>query len=259
MLSGYAKTEWMTIIVIGLLLCAASLLIGLWWLSIPIVLLVIALVLFFRDPDRRVPTQRGVMVAPADGRISSIHEVERFEPFDEPATCIRIFLSVLDVHVNRSPVHGVVESITHTPGKHLNALNPQSAEDNESNLIVLVHPIRRKPVAALRQVAGLLARTIVCRTHEGMVLQRGQRLGIIKLGSTAEVYIPESMNPTVQVNQGDYVWGGQTILAHVVSNDRPVPEEAMATQKQPAEPQSSEAATPAKPQAEANSAASASD
>jgi phosphatidylserine decarboxylase len=205
----------MTITVIGILLSATAVLASLWWLSIPILIFTVCLVLFFRDPDRPIPTQRGIMVAPADGKVSSIHEVEFFEPFNGPATCVRIFLSVFDVHINRSPIHGVVTSVTHKPGQHLNVLNPESAEVNEYNLIIMAHPVRRDVIAAVRQVAGLCARTICCTVGTGSVVQRGQRIGIIKLGSTTELYIPARFSPQVVVEQGQYVYGGSTILANI--------------------------------------------
>ena len=200
---------------IGVLLSATAVMTGWWWLAIPLMIATICLILFFRDPDRPIPTQRGIMVSPADGKVSSVHEVEFFEPFNGPATCVRIFLSVFDVHINRSPIHGVVTSITHKPGQHLNVLNPESAEVNESNLIILAHPVRRDTIAAMRQVAGLCARTICCTVSTGSVIQRGQRFGIIKLGSTTELYIPQRFNPQVLVEQGQYVYGGSTILANV--------------------------------------------
>ena len=220
MLSSYAKNEWLTITAIGLLLTIASVAVGLWWLAFVILPATVALLAFFRDPSRRTPSQRGAVIAPADGKISSIHDVEHFEPFDGPAKCVRIFLSVLDVHINRSPCHGQITTITHKPGDHLNALNPDSAETNESNLIVLVHPIRRHPLAAVRQVAGLLARTIACGVHEGDVVQRGQRIGMIKLGSTTELYLPVELEPKVSVQQGQRVYAGQTVLAMVTSKDQ---------------------------------------
>jgi phosphatidylserine decarboxylase len=219
MLSTYAKNEWITIAAAGLMLSAASLVIGLWLVAIFLLILTAALLAFFRDPERNTPSQRGAMTAPADGRVSSIHEVEHFEPFNGPATCVRIFLSVLDVHINRSPCHGQVTDITHKPGDHKNALNPTSAETNESNLIVLVHPIRRHPLAAVRQVAGLLARTIACGVNEGDVVQRGQRIGMIKLGSTTELYLPADLKPVVAVQQGQKVYAGLTVLASVTSKD----------------------------------------
>ena len=123
MLSPYAKYEWLTITAIGLLLTTASFVVGWWWLIFLILPVTAALLAFFRDPSRKTPSQRGAMIAPADGRISSIHEVEHFEPFEGPATCIRIFLSVLDVHINRSPCHGHVKSVAHKPGDHKNALS----------------------------------------------------------------------------------------------------------------------------------------
>ena len=225
MLSSYGRNEWLTILASGLMLAVAIVVadaIGMpvpWWLAIPVGLLALALVTFFRDPHRPRPTQRNVMVAPADGKVSSVHELEHFEPLGGPATCIRIFLSVFDVHVNRSPCHGEVTSITHKPGKHLSALNPESAEVNESNLIVLRHPIREHPVAAVRQVAGAVARTIACGVREGQVLQRAQRIGMIKLGSTTELYIPAAMRPQPQVREGQKVRGGVTVLAHITAPD----------------------------------------
>ncbi len=211
MLSKDARTEWLVILAAGALLTAAAAVVH-WVLALVVIAITAGLVAFFRDPDRSIPPQRYVMVAPADGKISSVHELEHYEPFNGPATCVRIFLSVLDVHINRSPCHGMVERITHLPGLKLNALNPQSAEDNESVLTVMIHPMRKHPVAAVRQVAGLLARTIHNSVEIGQVLQRGQRIGLIKLGSTTELYVPATLRPVVQVKQGDRVQAGMTVL-----------------------------------------------
>ncbi len=218
-LSGYGRNEWLTIAVVGALLGIAAAVVGWWVLCIPIALVTIALLLFFRDPERRPPVQKNIMVAPADGRVSSVHELEHFEPLGGPATCIRIFLSVLDVHINRSPCHGQVSLVQHKPGEHMNALNPDSAEANESNLIVMLHPIRRYPVAAVRQVAGLLARTIACGVREGDIVQRAQRIGMIKLGSTTELYIPADLKPAPTVQVGQKVKGGLTVVATYTSRD----------------------------------------
>lgn len=219
MLSKHAKPECVTIAAVGLMLSIAVVVVGLWWLLILTVPATLALLLFFRDPERRTPTQRGVMVAPADGRISSIHEVAHFEPLDGPAVCIRIFLSVFDVHINYCPYHTAVESITHTPGAHLNALKPESAEGNENNLLVLMHPNRRYKMAAVRQVSGMIARTIVCHVHEEQVIQRGQRIGLIKLGSTVELYIPQDLGPRLQVQPNQKVTGGVTVLAQITPKE----------------------------------------
>ncbi len=215
MLSDYGKREWLAILAIGSILTVTFLVMGWWWSSLLTVVAVGMGLCFFRDPHRRIPTERGVMVSPADGRVSSIHHVEYFEPLNGASTCIRIFLSVANVHVNRSPCHGLVKSIVHKDGQHLNALNPRSAEVNESNLILLLHPTHRYPVAAVRQVAGLIARTIVCGVQENQIVQRGQRVGMIKFGSTTELYVPESVQPQVAVRQGQRVFAGSTVIATV--------------------------------------------
>ncbi|MBX2850798.1 MAG: phosphatidylserine decarboxylase [Phycisphaeraceae bacterium] len=219
MLSKHAKQECITIAAVGFMLSVALALTWFWWLVPLIIIVAFALLAFFRDPERRTPTQRGVMVAPSDGRISSIHEVEHYEPLGGPAVCVRIFMSVLDVHINYSPYHTAVESITHTPGEHLNTLKPESAEDNESNLLVLVHPNREYKMAAVRQVAGMLARTIVCHVHEDQVIQRGQRIGLIKLGSTTELYILKDLSPRLQVKDGQRVTGGVTVIAQITPKE----------------------------------------
>lgn len=215
LLSPYARNEWLTILVIAALLSIVAVVLGYWPLMFLLMGAALVLVLFFRDPNRITPTQRGIMVAPADGVVSSVHELDHFEPLGGPATCVRIFLSVFDVHINRSPCHGRAVSITHKPGQHLNAMNPDSAEVNESNLIVLEHPIRGYPLAAVRQVAGLFARTIYCALEEDTTVQRGQRIGIIKLGSTTELYIPKTISPQVVVSKGQKVKAGVTILVNV--------------------------------------------
>ena len=215
MLSGYAKNEWLTILAIGTMAGIALLLLGWWPVAIGVAVVVVGLLLFFRDPQRRTPAHRGIVVAPADGKVSSIHEIEHFAPFDGPATCVRVFMSVFDVHVNRCPCHGQVQSITHQPGQHRNTLNPESAEDNESITTLMVHPVKEYPVAVVRQIAGLLARTIHNGLEEGQVVQRGQKMGIIKLGSTTELYLPGFLQPQVKVTQGQKVLAGITVLASV--------------------------------------------
>lgn len=215
MLSGYGKNEWLTICAVGGMMLVTCVIVGWYIPAVLILIATIALLLFFRDPDRRIPTQRGIMTAPADGRISSIHTLDHYEPLGESAVCIRIFLSVFDVHVNRSPCHCTVHSVTHKPGAHLNVLNPKSAEENENITIVLNHPIKQVPVAAVRQIAGLIARTIVCAVKPEQTLQRGQRIGMIKFGSTTELYIPARLEPHVVVQQGQYVHGGSTVLAQI--------------------------------------------
>jgi len=215
MLSVQARREWSTLLAAGSMLTLAAILMAWWITALLMCLATLALLLFFRDPPRMIPPRRHVAVSPADGKISSIHGVDHFEPFEGPAVCVRIFLSVFDVHVNRAPLHSRVRQVTRTPGLHRNVLNPASAEDNEHVLIELVHPVSEEPIAAVRQVAGMIARTICCAVKPDQILQRGQRIGIIKLGSTTELYLPASHHPQLEVRAGDRVRGGETILALV--------------------------------------------
>lgn len=221
MLTPYGKRECLGILAGSLALMLVALLLR-WWVPAALVFpIALALLAFFRDPKRRIPSQRGIMVAPADGRVSSIHRIDHFEPLGQPALCVRIFLSVLDVHVNRSPCHGRVVSITHAPGRYMNALNPESAGVNESNLVVLEHPTRREPLAAVKQIAGAIARRIVCDLRPSQIVQRGERFGMIKFGSTTELYVPLSLLPEPQVQQGQRVRGGATVLLKVRIMDQP--------------------------------------
>ena len=123
-------------------------------------------------------------------------------------------MSVLDVHIDRRATVRSPASSTR-PGSHGNTLNPASMADNESVTTLLVHPTRGHPVAVVRQIAGLLARTIHNALSEGQVVQRGQKMGIIKLGSTTELYLPTSANVTVRVREGEKVKAGVTVLASV--------------------------------------------
>lgn len=216
MLSRYGRREWISVVAIGLLFTGTFLYIQ-WWLAAIVATVVsIAVLSFFRDPHRRIPSDRNILVSPADGRVTSVHELEYFEPFGGSALCIRIFLSVLNVHVNRSPCHGIVDSLKRQSGSHLSALNPMAADKNEWSLMVLRHPTCDKPIAAVRQIAGKLARTIVCRVQENQILQRGQRFGMIVLGSTTELYVPTNLRPHPNVAKGQKVAGGRTILAHIM-------------------------------------------
>ena len=215
MLSGFAKVEWIVISACGVAAAVAFVLFGSWLLAALAVLATLAVLLFFRDPTRRPPSAKGAVVAACDGTVSSVHEVDHHDLLEGPAVCIRVFMSVLDVHINRTPCHGAVASVVHTPGNHGNTLNPASMADNESVTTLLVHPTRGHPVAVVRQIAGLLARTIHNALSEGQVVQRGQKMGIIKLGSTTELYLPTSANVTVRVREGEKVKAGVTVLASV--------------------------------------------
>jgi len=214
-LCSFARWECLTILAAGLLLTAAAAIAGLWlWLPLP-VLLTFAVVMFFRDPNRRAPAERYAWVAVADGRVTSVHEVDECEPLGEPALCVRIFISLLDVHVFRSPCHARLREAIDKPGRFRNALGTAHLEENTAQTLVLEHPVREQPIAVVRLIAGAFARTIHTPVKPATTLQRGERMGIIKLGSTAELYIPTSMEPQAVVKAGNRVRAGQTVLVRL--------------------------------------------
>ena len=162
---------------------------------------------FFRDPDRQVPQDPDLVVSPADGRVMIAGPSDRrWSPPGEWKQ-ITIFLSPLDVHMNRTPVAGRVTRIDYRPGKFLPAYN-EGSNDNELNEVWIDYNGR---TVVFRQVVGLLARRIVCRVQEGQMLERGQRVGLMKFGSRMDVFLP--MDATLLVSVGDRVVGGETVLA----------------------------------------------
>ena len=162
---------------------------------------------FFRDPDRQVPQDPDAVVSPADGRVMMAGPTDgRWAP---PGSWkqVTIFLSPLDVHINRTPVSGRVTRVDYRPGKFLPAYDERS-NDNELNEVWVDH--NGRPIV-FRQVVGILARRIVCRVQEGQVLDRGERVGLMRFGSRMDVFMPD--DATVHVRVGDRVIGGETILA----------------------------------------------
>jgi len=195
---------------LGMLVVAAIL----WWLAAPawaaIPLLLGAFFLwFFRDPERVIPSDPGLVVSPADGKVT---EVAATVLEGQPATRISIFLSVFDVHVNRAPVAGVIREVVYQRGKFLNALDAVSAEQNEQNVVTLDSASPGMKVV-FKQIAGLLARRIVFNHKAGENLARGQRVGLIKFGSRTDVIFTGAAQLAVKV--GDRVKGGSSILARV--------------------------------------------
>ena len=181
-----------------------------------LVALWLALVSFFRDPWRKIPADlpEGTMLSPADGVISAIEFVADHQSTGTKSVIIRIFLSVLNVHINRAPCDCTVQGVTYCEGKHLDARLEGSARVNESNLITL--KVGQETVG-VRQVSGKLARRIVCPIHIGDLLLRGQRFGMIKYGSTTELILPRPDDVTLLVSKGDKVYGGITRLATLSS------------------------------------------
>lgn len=196
----------------GLSLAGVALLLwlltGRWgWAILPLLLAAFFL-WFFRDPERTIPQEPGLIVSPADGKVT---EVTRIATPEGERLRLSIFLSVFDVHVNRSPAAGVLREVRYTKGEYLNALNPASAERNERNLAVLDCPEGYQ--ISFVQIAGLLARRIVFNKRSGDRLARGQRVGLIKFGSRTDILLPGHAQPLVKV--GDRVQGGSSVLARI--------------------------------------------
>ena len=176
---------------------------GGWWVLTALgLVLTVGVGLFFRDPERIVPQTPGTVVAPADGRVVDIAT-------DNTQTRrISIFLSLWDVHINRAPYGGTVRSVVYTPGKFLAAYRSEASHVNEANTVTIEDHGR---TFIVKQIAGVLARRIVCRVRPGDVLEKGQRYGLIRFGSRLDLLLPAATEVVVQV--GDVVRGGETILA----------------------------------------------
>jgi phosphatidylserine decarboxylase len=212
-----ARYGWRELALFGGLSLAATVACAVfWWYAAPffgaIFLFVVA---FFRDPERQVPQGPGLVVAPADGRVTEISEADGPPLLAGRIHKIGIFMSLTSVHVNRSPCSGRVEAVEHRPGRFLNAMAPAASAENESAAVVLVDAEGRGGRVLVRQVAGLIARRIVTAVARGDRLERGQRLGMIKFGSRAEVYVPVDSGFEVLVKIGQSVKAGETILGRM--------------------------------------------
>lgn len=186
-----------------------------WWpLAIVVLPVLVWLFAFFRDPERVIPVDQHVMVSPADGTVSDITELDNDEHLGVPCVRVGIFLSVFNVHVNRSPCDGRVIKNVEKKGKFINAMShAQASEHNESRTIVLAEPGGDRPIAVVKLIVGMIARRIIFSGREGELLTRGQRIGMIKFGSRTELYIPKWLEPKVKVEIGQTVRGAADIIA----------------------------------------------
>jgi len=186
---------------------AAGLIIWLaWWpYAIPVLLLGAFCLWFFRDPERRISDAPGAVVSPGDGKVT---DVSIINPSVNPQARISIFLNVFNVHVNRTPISGVVRDVRYQRGKFLNAMGPNSAEENEQSIITVEGEGR---TVIFKQIAGLIARRIICNLKPGDTVARGQRMGLIKFGSRVDVIF--DADAAIQVKPGEHVKGGASILA----------------------------------------------
>jgi phosphatidylserine decarboxylase len=180
---------------------------GFAW-SIPLWIVAVFVIQFFRDPPRAVPAQANAVLSPADGRIVKVEKVA--DPYTgRESLLISVFMNVFNVHSNRAPVDGTVERVAYSPGKFVNADLDKASTENERNALVI--QLAGGERIAVVQVAGLIARRILCYVKAGDALQRGQRYGFIRFGSRVDVYLPLSARPRVAV--GDKVAATSTILA----------------------------------------------
>jgi phosphatidylserine decarboxylase len=178
---------------------------GVWaWAIVPL-LLALFFLWFFRDPERPIPADPGLIVSPADGLVTEATSISTPEG---PRKRISIFLSVFDVHVNRAPIAGELRQVRYHKGQYLNAMNPKSAESNERNVVTMYG---EGIEITFKQIAGLLARRIVFPFKEGDRVERGQRVGLIKFGSRTDIVMP--VEAEFQVKVGERVKGGASVLA----------------------------------------------
>lgn len=192
----------------GLAFLAVAVVLG--WLTVP-VLAVVPLLLaafflwFFRDPERQIPADEGAIVSPADGKVTDVSVIQ---VNGEPRTRISIFLNVFSVHVNRSPIAGVISEVRYQKGKFGNAMGAISADENEQNIVTVTGD---SGTVVFKQIAGLLARRIVFTKAVGDPVGRGERVGLIKFGSRVDVVL--SAQAAMRVKVGDHVAGGSSVLA----------------------------------------------
>jgi len=180
---------------------------GAWVWSIVPLLLAAFFLWFFRDPNRAIPSEAGLVVSPADGVVT---ETTKIDTPQGSRQRISIFLNVFDVHVNRSPISGVLTSVRYQKGLYLNAMDPTSAERNEQNVVTV---LGEGVEVVFKQIAGLIARRIVFNYKEGDKVERGQRVGLIKFGSRTDVILPYEAE--IRVKTGERVKGGASVLAAI--------------------------------------------
>lgn len=173
-------------------------------------LLTLFVIYFFRDPERVIPSEAGLIVSPADGRIISIKNEADDNITGEKSVCVSIFLSVFNVHINRIPCEGSVTKTVYNSGKFLPAFCEKASLLNEQNSLVIDHNNKK---IVVRQIAGLIARRIVCWVKEGCQVTRGQRFGLIRFGSRVDLFVPKEIE--LLIKKGDKVVGGRTIIGKI--------------------------------------------
>jgi phosphatidylserine decarboxylase len=200
--------EGYPLILTGAALTAVAALAGWKFASAVLGVATLAVTGFFRDPERRIPRGEGLVVSPADGKVVSIAEVSGDPRFADAVTRVSIFLSPLDVHINRMPVGGTIDTVEYKRGKFVAAYKDDASENNEQNALKITDESRR-PFRVV-QIAGVVARRIVCRVKPGDILRRGDRFGLIMFGSRTDLYLPSGCK--LEITEGQRVKGGETIV-----------------------------------------------
>lgn len=182
-----------------------------WYVYLPMIILAVFVTAFFRNPERRIPSDPGAVVSPADGRVVFVGEVTEDRYLKAPAKKISVFMSVFNVHVNRVPFSGTVEQVDYNPGKFLVASKDKASLDNEQNAVLLKADRERRVLVI--QIAGMVARRIVCYLKAGDRAEIGKRFGLIMFGSRLDLFLPPEAEVLVSV--GDHVRGGSSIVGRM--------------------------------------------
>lgn len=205
----FAKEGYSLIGFFAVITAAALFLLPTWIAFFPLIL-TLFMAYFFRDPDRKVPEDEGLFVAPADGKILVLQTVRESQFINGETLQLSIFMSPLNVHVNRAPCDGVVDNVVHTSGKFLSAFKPEASMQNENIAMTMK---TKYGLILIRQIAGFIARRAVCRVAQGDVLKSGDRFGVIKFSSRVDIFLPAHTVPKVRL--GDKVTAGETILGYI--------------------------------------------
>ena len=195
-------------VVVPIVLAIIPILIGYWWAAIPLLLIAGFMAYFFRNPERSIPLTPGIVVAPADGRVTLVRPADE----EHRESLVSIFLSPFDVHINRAPIAGEIVEIAYTKGKFVMATKEESRDLNEQNRLTIKGD---QLVVSCTQIAGVLARRIVCWKRRGERVECGERFGMIKFGSRTDLLMPPEVE--IEVKTGMHVRGGETIIGKLKS------------------------------------------
>jgi phosphatidylserine decarboxylase len=205
----FAKEGYPFIVLFAAVTIAAFLALSVW-IALFFLALTLFMAYFFRDPERSVPEGDAIFVAPADGKVIVLQHADESIFINNRTLKISIFMSPLNVHVNRAPCDGKVEKVVHTPGRFLSAFKPEASVENENIALVLDTGFGK---IVVRQIAGFVARRAVCRVKPGDSLRKGERYGVIKFSSRVDLFLPAETVPSVKL--GDMVTAGESIIGQI--------------------------------------------